>query len=77
MANTSEDISAAILTSQVFFCQTPVQSLKSRLGVDFVFPLSQEHQEHQEPHQNIAEERILEVLYLTHRLVPTPFPNGH
>ena len=28
-------------------CQTPVQSLKSRLGVDFVFPLSQ--QEQQEP----------------------------
>ena len=23
-----------------YFCQTPVQSLESRLGVDFVFPLS-------------------------------------
>ena len=24
------------------YCQTPVQSLKPRLGVDFVFPLSQQ-----------------------------------
>ena len=56
------------------YCQTPVQSLKSRLGVDFVFPLSQEEQkeEQEQPHQNIAEESILEVLNLTHRLIPSP-----
>ena len=61
------------MTSQPNFCQTPVQSLKSRLGVDFVFPLSQQEQQQQEeqPHQNIAEESILEVLNLTHRLIPS------
>ena len=59
------------------YCQTPVQSLESRLGVDFVFPLSQEQQQQQQeqqeeqPHQNIAEESILEVLNLTHRLIPS------
>ena len=40
------------------YCQTPVQSLKSRLGVDFVFPLSQEQEQQQQeeqPHQNLAE----------------------
>ena len=55
------------------YCQTPVQSpsFSFRLGVDFVFPLSQE-QEQEQPHQNIAEESILEVLNLTHRLIPSP-----
>ena len=53
------------------YCQTPVQSLESRLGVDFVFPLSQQEQQQEEqPHQNIVEESILEVLNLTHRLIP-------
>ena len=66
------------MTVLTLYCQTPVQSLKSRLGVDFVFPLSQEQQQEQQeqqqeqqPHQNIAEESILEVLNLTHRLIPS------
>ena len=33
--------------SFVYFCQTP--GLGLRLGVDFVFPLSQEQQQEQEP----------------------------
>ena len=47
------------------FCQTPVQVLG--LGVDFVLPLSkqeEQQQEEQEPHQNIPEGNILEVLNL-------------
>ena len=65
------------------YCQTPVQSpsFSFRLGVDFVFPLSQEQQQQEEePHQNIAEGSILEVLNFTHRLMPlnpTPLPNRH
>ena len=36
---------------------------KPRLGVDFVFPLSQEEQqeEQQQPHQNFNEGEVLEV----------------
>ena len=49
------------------YCETPVQSpsFSFRLGVDFVSPLSQqqEQQEQQEePHQNIEEGSILELL---------------
>ena len=53
------------------FCQTPVPSpdFSLGLGVDFVLPLSQQEQEQeqeeqQEPHQNIPEGNILEVLNL-------------
>ena len=35
------------------YCQTPVLAKSKRLGVDFVFPLSQESQESQ-PHQNLV-----------------------
>ena len=53
--------------------QSKVKALAFGLGVDFVFPLSQEEEEEEEqPHQNIAEESILEVLNLTHRLIPSP-----
>ena len=35
---------------------------KPRLGVDFVFPLSQEEEQEQElPHQNFNEGEVLEV----------------
>ena len=57
------------------FCQTPVPSpdFSLGLGVDFVLPLSQEEeqeqeQEQQEPHQNIPEGNILEVLNLAESL---------
>ena len=52
------------------YCQTPVQSpdFSLGLGVDFVLPLSQQEEqqqeEEQEPHQNIPEGNILEVLNL-------------
>ena len=51
------------------FCQTPVPSpdFSLGLGVDFVLPLSQEEQE-EEPHQNIPEGNILEVLNLAKNL---------
>ena len=51
------------------YCQTPVPSpdFSLGLGVDFVLPLSQAQQEQQEqqPHQNIPEGNIIEVLNLT------------
>ena len=56
------------------YCQTPVQSpdFSLGLGVDFVLPLSQQEEqqqeEEQEPHQNIPEGNILEVLNLTRSL---------
>ena len=53
------------------YCQTPVQSpdFSLGLGVDFVLPLSQEQeQEQEEPHQNIPEGNILEVLNLAKSL---------
>ena len=56
------------------FCQTPakVQTPVLGLGVDFVLPLSQqeeeEEQQQQEPHQNIPEGNILEVLNLAKNL---------
>ena len=57
------------------FCQTPVPSLDFSLGlgVDFVLPLSQQEEqedqdEQQEPHQNIPEGNILEVLNLAKSL---------
>ena len=56
--------------------QSKVQASVLGLGVDFVFPLSQEQEEQQEeqqqeqPHQNIPEKSILEVLNFTHRLIP-------
>ena len=34
----------------------------------------QEEEEEQEPHQNLPEGSILEVLDLTHRLIPSPLP---
>ena len=40
------------------YCQTPAKA--KRLGVDFVFPLSQEEQQ-QLPHQNLNEGEVLEV----------------
>ena len=50
------------------FCQTPVPNpdFSLGLGVDFVLPLSQQQQQQQqqEPHQNIPEGNILEVLNL-------------
>ena len=63
-------------TSSSFFCQTPVPSpdFSLVLGVDFVLPLSQEQeqqqqqQQQQEPHQNIPEGNILEVLNLAKSL---------
>ena len=55
-----------LLTS---YCQTPVQSpdFSLGLGVDFVLPLSQQQeqeqeQEQQEPHQNIPEGKVQNVL---------------
>ena len=45
------------------YCQTPVQVLG--LGVDFVFAMSQEEEE---PHQNIPEGNIVEVLNLAKSL---------
>ena len=40
------------------FYQTPAQSLKSRLGVDFVFTLSQEQeQEHEQQQQQQQQEQ--------------------
>ena len=53
------------------FCQTPVPcpDFSLGLGVDFVLPLSQEQQEQEEePHQNIPEGNILEVLNLAKSL---------
>ena len=52
----------------LLYCQTPVLGLG--LGVDFVLPLSQEQEqeEQQEPHQNIPEGNILEVLNLAKSL---------
>ena len=56
------------------YCQTPVQSpdFSLGLGVDFVLPLSQQEEqqqeEEQEPHQNIPEGNILEVLNLAKSL---------
>ena len=53
-------------------CQTPVPSpdFSLGLGVDFVLPLSQEQEQQQqeEPHQNIPEGNILEVLNLAKSL---------
>ena len=37
------------------------------LGVDFVFPLSQQEQK-KNPHQNLSEGGVLEVLNLTYKL---------
>ena len=34
----------------------------------------EEQEEQEEPHQNIPEGSILEVLNLTHRLIPSPLP---
>ena len=53
--------------------QSEVQASAFGLGVDFVSPLSHQEQE-QEPHQNIPEGSILEVLNLAHRLIPLPLP---
>ena len=52
------------------FCQTPVPSpdFSLGLGVDFVLPLSQQEEQEQEPHQNIPEGNILEVLNLAKSL---------
>ena len=60
------------------YCQTPVPSpdFSLGLGVDFVLPLSQEQEQEQqeqeqqqeEPHQNIPEGNILEVLNLAKSL---------
>ena len=41
--------------------QSKVQASVLGLGVDFVFPLSQEEEEQEQPHQNITEKSILEV----------------
>ena len=52
--------------------QTKVQALALDNELTF-FPLSQQdEEEEEEPHQNIAEGCILEVLNLTHRLKPFP-----
>ena len=53
--------------------QSKVQTSVLGLGVDFVLPLSQQQeqeqeQEQQEPHQNIPEGNILEVLNLAESL---------
>ena len=40
----------------------------------FVLLSQQEQQEQEEPHQNIPEGSILEVLNLTHRRTPLPLP---
>ena len=48
-----------------FFLSNSSLSLKRRLGVDFVFPLSQQQEEQQQeeqlPHQNFNEGEVLEV----------------
>ena len=51
--------------------QTKVQALALDNELTF-FPLSQQDEEEEEPHQNIAEGCILEVLNLPHRLKPFP-----
>ena len=52
------------------YCQTPVPSpdFSLGLGVDFVLSLSQEQEQQEEPHQNIPEGNILEVLNLAKSL---------
>ena len=63
--------SVALPAQLVVKLQSEVQASALGLGVDFVFPLSQEQQQ-QEPHQNIPEGSLLEVLNLTHRLITSP-----
>ena len=54
---------------QLTVCQTPVQTSALGLGVDFVSLLSEELEEQeQEPHKNIPEGNILEVLNLAKSL---------
>ena len=75
---TAEHNSTIIILTKAYlsvriYCQTPVPStyFSLGLGVDFVLPLSQEQQEEQEqqePHQNIPEGNILEVLNLAKSL---------
>ena len=73
----STSILCCILIEDFVKLQSKVQASVLGLGVDFVFPLSQEQQEQQQeeqqqeqPHQNIPEKSILEVLNFTHRLIP-------
>ena len=62
--------------------QSKVQTSVLGLGVDFVLPLSQQQQQQQqEPHQNIPEGNILEVLNLqkasTNQTKPTKPNQSH
>ena len=73
----------SIQIKKKYFCQTPVQSLESRLGVDFVFPLSQEQEQEQEQEQSPPKysrrkhSRSLKFDTQNNTLAPTPLPNGH
>ena len=63
------DVPIVVCAGTFVKLQSNVQALAFGLGVDFVFPLSQD-----QPHQNIQEGSILEVLNLTHKLIPSPLP---
>ena len=59
-SNTAPQLMPAMRASFFLFLSNSSLSLKRRLGVDFVFPLSQE-QEQELPHQNLNEGEVLEV----------------
>ena len=65
-----------------FFFLLSNSSPKSRLGVDFFFPLSQEEEEEEqeEPppkYSRRKHSRSLKFDTQTNTLAPTPLPNGH
>ena len=49
--------------------QSKVQTSVLGLRVDLVLPLSQEQEEQQQPHQNVLEGNILDVLNLAKNLI--------
>ena len=51
------------------FCKTPVLAKSKRLGVDFVFPLSQWQSQSQQPHQNLEVPGKLEAWTFVWKLI--------
>ena len=63
IVDSAEEEGSWIYLIQWIFCPTLVLAKSKRLGVDFVFPLSQSHSQSQEsqPHQKLVVSGKLEV----------------
>jgi hypothetical protein len=54
-AKTDSDAGKLYKLGKPSFCQTPILAKSKKIGVDFVFPLSQEsHSQESQPHQNLV-----------------------